>query len=59
MQITSDLKRRKVMISEIQIISLIEAIDEGRITEQLMTEELMQIVNDYKSKEMQKLVKDK
>ena len=47
------------MISEIQIISLIEAIDEGRITEQLMTEELMQIVNDYKSKELQKLVKDK
>ncbi len=47
------------MISEIQIISLIEVIDEGRITEQLMTEELMQIVNDYKSKEMQKLVKDK
>lgn len=47
------------MISEIQIISLIEAIDEGRITEQLMTEELIQIVNDYKSKEMQKLVKDK
>ena len=41
------------MISEIQIISLIEAIDEGRITEQLMTEELIQIVNDYKSKEMQ------
>ena len=47
------------MISEIQIISLIEAIDEGRITEQLMTEELIQIVNDYKSKELQKLVKDK
>lgn len=47
------------MISEIQIISLIEAIDEGRITEQLMTEELVQIVNDYKSKEMQKLDKDK
>ena len=47
------------MISEIQIISLIEAIDEGRITEQLMTEELIQIVNDYKSKEMQKSVKDK
>lgn len=47
------------MISEIQIISLIEAIDEGRITEQLMTEELIQIVNDYKSKEMQKLDKDK
>ena len=47
------------MISEIQIISLIEAIDEGRITEQLMTEELIQIVNDYKSKETQKLVKDK
>ena len=47
------------MISEIQIISLIEAIDEGRITEQLMTEELMQIVNDYKSKEMQNLDKDK
>lgn len=47
------------MISEIQIISLIEAIDEGRITEQIMTEELVQIVNDYKSKEMQKLDKDK
>lgn len=47
------------MISEIQIISLIESIDEGRITEQLMTEELIQIVNDYKSKEMQKLDKDK